>query len=109
MRDKHGYLILPSDSATHIYPTTTYPALCIALNMMTSMRPSLCLSLLLSLASWIATAAPSDEEAIRATISKYVLARNLKAPDRLRSLFTADADQLVSTGEWRHGIDELQA
>ena len=74
---------------------------------MTSMRPSVCLSLLLSLGFCVATAAPSDEEAIRATISKYVLARNERAPDRVRSLFTADADQLVSTGEWRHGIDEL--
>ena len=75
--------------------------------MMTSMRPVLCLPLLLSFGYSVATAAPLDEDAIRGTISKYVEARNEKAPDRVRSLFTLDADQLVSTGEWRHGIDEL--
>ena len=71
------------------------------------MRPVVCLCLLLSIGLCAATAAVSDEDAIRGVISKYVLARNEKAPDRVRSLFAADADQLVSTGEWRHGVDEL--
>ncbi len=34
-------------------------------------------------------------------------ARNSKNGAAVRSLFTADADQLVSTGEWRKGIDAL--
>jgi uncharacterized protein (TIGR02246 family) len=75
--------------------------------MMTSMRPLLFLALLLSLAPRLATATPSDEDGIRATVSKYVNARNEKATDGLQLLFTPDADQLVSTGEWRHGLDEL--
>jgi len=77
------------------------------LHMMSNMRAVICFSLLLSLRPCVAGTAPADEDAIRATIASYVLARNEKAPDRVRSLFTADADQLVSTGEWRHGIDEL--
>ncbi len=36
-------------------------------------------------------------------------ARNSKDAAATRSLFTKDADQLVSTGIWRHGIDALIA
>ena len=75
--------------------------------MMTSMRTVVSLSLVMSVGWSVAAAAPPDEDAVRATISNYVLARNEKAPERVRSLFTPDADQLVSTGEWRHGVDEL--
>jgi uncharacterized protein (TIGR02246 family) len=63
--------------------------------------------MLLSFGASVTIPAPSDEDAVRSTISKYVNARNEKAPDRVRNLFTADADQLVSNGEWRHGVDEL--
>jgi uncharacterized protein (TIGR02246 family) len=77
--------------------------------MMASMRPALAyLTMLLCLGSAVAVPASSnDEDAIRGTVSKYLSARNEKAPDRVRNLFTTDADQLVSTGEWRHGVDEL--
>ena len=34
-------------------------------------------------------------------------ARNQKDEVAVRSLFTPDADQLVSSGEWRKGIDNL--
>ena len=68
---------------------------------------ALCVFLLLSRDVAVAAAANSDQEAIRATISNYMKARNEKTPERLAQLFTADADQLVSTGEWRHGADEL--
>jgi uncharacterized protein (TIGR02246 family) len=72
------------------------------------MRPAVCLVMLFSLGSSVGALAPSDDEdAIRGTVSQYLNARNEKAPDRVRNLFTADADQLVSTGEWRHGLDEL--
>ena len=75
--------------------------------MMTSMRLIVFVALLLSLGSSVALSARSDEDAVRGTISKYVEDRNEKAPDRVRNLFTTHADQLVSNGEWRHGVDEL--
>jgi uncharacterized protein (TIGR02246 family) len=34
-------------------------------------------------------------------------ARNTKDTDATRQLFTPDADQLVSSGEWRKGLDSL--
>ena len=49
----------------------------------------------------------ADESAIRDLVQKYIDARNSRDAERTRSLFTADADQLVSTGEWRKGIDAV--
>src|SRR5215472_1608067 len=46
---------------------------------------------------------PSDEAAVRATIAAYVEAREHTDPRAVEVLFTEDADQLVSTGEWRKG------
>ena len=51
----------------------------------------------------------SDESAIQNLVHRYLAARNANDPAATRSLFTADADQLVSTGEWRKGIDALVA
>jgi uncharacterized protein (TIGR02246 family) len=48
-----------------------------------------------------------DETAIRQSIQRYVDARNHMDQAALRELFTADADQLVSTGQWRRGLDNL--
>lgn len=49
----------------------------------------------------------ADEIAIRGLIQRYVDARNSRDAEKTRSLFTTDADQLVSTGEWRKGIDAV--
>ncbi len=49
----------------------------------------------------------SDDEAIRTLVAKYMEARNGRDPQATRALFISDADQLVSTGEWRKGIDAL--
>ena len=65
------------------------------------------LASLLILGTSVARPAESDDQAVRDTISRYVSARNEKAPARIRALFTNDADQLVSSGEWRHGVDQL--
>lgn len=46
---------------------------------------------------------------IEDVISKYVQARETKDVDEIRLLFTDDADQLVSSGEWRKGITEMTA
>lgn len=48
-----------------------------------------------------------DETAIREIVQKYMDARNSRNAEAVRALFTTDADQLVSTGEWRRGIDAL--
>ncbi len=44
-----------------------------------------------------------DEAAIRGLVQQYVDAREQKDPHAVEALFTGDADQLVSTGEWRKG------
>lgn len=44
-----------------------------------------------------------DEAAIRALVARYVEAREARDRAVLEALFTDDADQLVSTGEWRRG------
>ena len=48
-----------------------------------------------------------DETGIRKVVQAYVDARNQGNAEATRSLFTEDADQLVSTGEWRKGLDAL--
>lgn len=49
----------------------------------------------------------ADARAVRAVVAQYMEARNQKNADKIRSLFTPNADQLVSTGEWRKGLDNL--
>jgi uncharacterized protein (TIGR02246 family) len=44
-----------------------------------------------------------DEAAIRDVVKQYVDARERKDSQAIEALFTSDADQLVSTGEWRKG------
>lgn len=48
-----------------------------------------------------------DESAVRELVSAYVEAREQRDSTRLASLLAPDADQLVSSGEWRNGLDEL--
>jgi len=51
--------------------------------------------------------AQSDEVAIRQMVQKYVDARESMDAKAIEALFTEDADQLVSTGEWRKGRGEV--
>ncbi len=46
----------------------------------------------------------NDEASIREVVSRYVDARQRIDPKAVEALFTSDADQLVSSGEWRRGI-----
>ena len=48
-----------------------------------------------------------EEVAIREVVQKYVDARENKDPHAIEALFTSDADQLVSSGEWRKGRSEV--
>ena len=54
------------------------------------------------------TSPPShDETAVREIVRKYVDAREKRDPKLLDALFTADADQLTTSGEWRKGRDNV--
>lgn len=46
-------------------------------------------------------------QAIKDVVRRYVEARESQDPKAVGALFTDNADQLVSTGEWRRGRDQL--
>lgn len=48
----------------------------------------------------------SDAE-VREIVAKYLAARDRRDADALRALFTEDADQLTSSGDWRKGRDAI--
>jgi len=54
-----------------------------------------------------ATSRPADEAAVRAVIAGYVQARDARDPRAIEALFTADADQYTTGGEWRRGRAQL--
>lgn len=56
-----------------------------------------------------ARAQGEDDAAIRTLVQKYVDARDQGNAEAVTALFTADADQLVSSGEWRRGREKLVA
>lgn len=58
-------------------------------------------------AALMAQGLPADDAAVRAVVQKYMDARDRQDPRAIESLFTADADQLVSSGEWRKGRAEV--
>jgi uncharacterized protein (TIGR02246 family) len=66
------------------------------------------------LAVALALAAPAarqksvnEDEAIREVVRRYTSARERGSAAELAALFTADADQLTSSGVWRRGRAEL--
>jgi len=52
-------------------------------------------------------AGSSDEAAVREVVRKYVNARELRDPAAIEALFTRDADQQTTSGEWRRGRDAI--
>ena len=48
-----------------------------------------------------------DEAAVKAVVARYVEAREKRDAAATEALFTKDADQLVSSGEWRKGRDSV--
>jgi uncharacterized protein (TIGR02246 family) len=60
-------------------------------------------AILLAMSLCAAAAAQTEEAAVRGVIAKYVEAREKIDPTSTEALFTADADQHVSSGEWRRG------
>lgn len=67
------------------------------------MRKILILLIPLSFAAAVLAAQSPDEAAIREVVHRYAEARDTIDAHAIESLFTADADQLVSSGEWRKG------
>jgi uncharacterized protein (TIGR02246 family) len=62
-----------------------------------------------ALSGWWQTPANSspDETAVRDVVKRYVDARERRDERAIAALFTSDADQLVSSGEWRKGRDAI--
>jgi uncharacterized protein (TIGR02246 family) len=52
-------------------------------------------------------AASGDDAAVREMVNRYADARDLSDPKAIGALFSDDADQLVSNGEWRSGREAL--
>lgn len=50
-----------------------------------------------------------DVAAVRAVVARYVAARDLREPAAVAALFTEDADQYTTSGEWRRGQAEIVA
>jgi uncharacterized protein (TIGR02246 family) len=48
-----------------------------------------------------------DENAIRAIVKTYLDARERRDDKAIRALFTEDADQLTSSGDWRKGREAV--
>ena len=67
----------------------------------------LCLTPLLPSSGQAASKIAGDESAIRDVVKRYVDARERADEAAVRALFTEDADQLVSSGEWRRGRDAV--
>jgi uncharacterized protein (TIGR02246 family) len=55
----------------------------------------------------LAQTASADETAVRAVIEKYVNARDARDPKAIENLFTPDADQYTTAGEWRRGREKV--
>jgi uncharacterized protein (TIGR02246 family) len=62
---------------------------------------------LIAPASAAGQAPPTDDAAVRALVDAYSAARDKGDGAALTALFTADADQLVSSGEWRRGREAV--
>jgi uncharacterized protein (TIGR02246 family) len=67
----------------------------------------LLLTLSILAGSLLAQSRSGDETAVREIVRKYVDARDQQDPRAIEALFTHDADQLVSSGEWRKGREEI--
>jgi uncharacterized protein (TIGR02246 family) len=49
----------------------------------------------------------ADEAAVREVVARYMAARELRDPRAIEALFTADADQQTTSGEWRRGRAQI--
>ena len=57
-------------------------------------------------AAQTARSSSADEAAVRDLVARYVAAREARDPAAIAAVFTEDADQLTTSGEWRRGRDK---
>src|SRR5690349_12628580 len=55
----------------------------------------------------LVSGASADDAAVRDMVKRYADARDVSDPKAIGALFTDNADQLVSSGEWRRGREAL--
>ena len=51
----------------------------------------------------------SDEQAVRDVVARYMDARAGRDPAAVAALFTGDADQFTTGGEWRRGREQIRS
>jgi uncharacterized protein (TIGR02246 family) len=51
----------------------------------------------------------ADEQAVRTVVARYVAAREARDAAAVAALFTADADQYTTAGEWRRGREQIRS
>lgn len=66
-----------------------------------------CLAIIAPAAAQAPAANAADEAAVRDVVRRYTQARELSDPKAIEALFTADADQYTTSGEWRRGMSQL--
>jgi uncharacterized protein (TIGR02246 family) len=74
------------------------------------MRATICLCCLLTVSPLFGQQHASrseDETAVREVVRKYVGARDLRDAGAIEALFTSDADQQTTSGEWRRGRAQI--
>ena len=68
---------------------------------------ALCCCITVAVIAQSPTPPSAEDAAIREVVRKYVDAREKRDPKLLAALFTEDADQLTTAGEWRRGRDNV--
>jgi uncharacterized protein (TIGR02246 family) len=53
--------------------------------------------------------AQADEAAVRTVVDRYMAARDAQDPSAVAELFTPDADQFTTAGEWRRGREQIRS
>ena len=66
-----------------------------------------CCAMGLGLGAAQAPETAADEKAVREVVQRYVDARERRDAAALATLFTSDADQFTTSGEWRKGRDAI--
>jgi uncharacterized protein (TIGR02246 family) len=51
----------------------------------------------------------ADEAEIRTLVDRYMAAREAQNPSAIAALFTPDADQFTTGGEWRRGREQIRS
>ena len=51
----------------------------------------------------------ADERDVRQVVERYMAARAAEDPAAVAALFTTDADQFTTGGEWRRGRDQIRS